>query len=521
MKAKSFLFGLLASAAFVSCSNEVDSIENNVVNQKGEQSYLAVNLNPVTRTTPTFEAGSDAENLVNNVSFFFFDADGNAYDVTGEGSNRLDKTYSNPKDQEFTGDVNVEEISTPILLIEESQQVPPQKIVAVLNCPISNTNISLSALQSQVGTYNTITVGEGDAATTYFVMSNSAYMNAVTGEEVVATDIPALSISHDAETALANPVTIYVERVAAKVAVTSGQESFATGVKTSNGGDIYAVVEGWELTNIKSEARLLKKINTAWNSDVLGFVWNNAANYRSYWADTETGGGVTHPWSWNTITNDASRYYYENTGDDKTQLLVKAYFVDADGNELKGDNAVAEWYGAKYTFADLKEQFANAVATQIYVKTGDKTAESIEPEHITFYQESDQASEQRYLCYATLDSETTEDLVFVSGVDEDGEFVTMTVDEVNEILAGIRPAKIWEAGGYYYMNVDHMGETAEGLVRNHVYEIYVNSITGLGTPVYDPAMIIKPEPPTGDASYISAEIKVLSWAVVSYDVDLQ
>ena len=532
MKIKNLFVAMLAGAAMVSCSNEdFESGVNNGAIQKGEQSFLAVNLSTLTRSadTPSFEAGSADENKVNDVAFFFFDTNGNAYDVATEGvSNRLDKGY-----EELTvnsGNVNVEEISKPVLLIEESKQVPPQKIVAVLNCPIEDDNISLAQLQAKVGAYNTITVGEK----AYFVMSNSVYKNEATGEEVVATDIPALSISHNAEEALAHPVTIFVERVAAKVTVSTnyaeGKTSFNTGETTSeNGTEIYAQVTGWEVVNAKTQAPLLKDIDaTAWAN--FTWNWNDAANYRSYWAVNTADDNIIRSLSWD-MANVDSRYYYENTDitnvdvattnqleGNQSYLLVKAQFVDAAGNSLAGK--IAEWYGAKYTLAALKEQFANAVATQIYVVNEDgKTAESIQPADITFYQEDENASEKRYLCYATLTEDAAEK-EFVSGVDEDGEFITMTVEEVNEILAGVRPAKIWEAGGYYYLPIAH-NATVNGLVRNHVYQMNINGITGLGTPVYDPDMLITPEKPTEDASFISAEIQVLSWKVVVNNTVLQ
>ena len=533
MKIKSLLIGMLASTAFVACTNDVETVENGA-DAKGEKSYLAVNLNyagvnsRAEGETTNFVTGSAAENAVNNVSFFFFNAAGEAYVVTGTGSNRLDKGY-----EELTvnsGNVNVEEISKPILVIEESDQVPPQKIVAVLNCPISETNISLSALQSKVGAYNTITV-EGDNAGTYFVMSNSVYKHAVTGEEVVATDIPASSISSDATTAKANPVTIYVERVAAKVTVsanyTTGNTAFSTGVKTSENKDIYAKITGWEVVNAKTQTRLLKDIDPAWT-----YTWfNDAVNFRSYWAENTADENIKRSLSWG-MTNESYRYYYENTDvttvDEETTtqlegnqsyLLVKAEFVDAatDGKSLAGK--IAEWYGAKYTLDALKKQFADAVATQIFVKTGDKTAVSIKPEHITFFQEEDDADEKRYLCYAMLNPETTKGLVFVSGVNENGEFDTLEADDIKTILATIRPAKIWEAGGYYYLPIAH-NSTVNGLVRNHVYQMNINGITGLGTPVYDPKKLIKPEKPTDDESFIAAEIKVLSWKVVNNGVVL-
>ena len=108
---------------------------------------------------------------------------------------------------------------------------------------------------------------------------------------------------------------------------------------------------------------------------------------------------------------------------------------------------------------------------------------------------------------------------FVKGVDENGEFIALTATEIENILATIRPAKIWEAGGYYYLPIAH-NSTVNGLVRNHVYQMNINGITGLGTPVYDPKKLITPEKPTDDESFIAAEIKVLSWKVVNNGVVL-
>ena len=425
------------------------------------------------------------------------------------------KTYGAQSNAQ--GDVNIEEISNPILVIKNSKNVPPQKIVAILNSPIEGPVATVSALQTAVGAYNTNKVGDKE----YFVMSNSVYKNAVSGKEMVATDIPAGSISHDSIAAVTNPVQIYVERVAAKVGVTTTESNkFDTGAYTSGGKKIFAKVEGWEVTNIKNEARLVKKINTAWSG--LGFNdWNDAANFRSYWANTETDGTLTHPHTWNAIDMDEARYYYENTGDTKSQLLVKATFVDEDNKTLTGENAVAEWYGAKYTLADLKEQFANAVASEIYILEGTEGS-SITKDYITFSQaEISEADGKRHLCRATLAKDLTAGQKFVTpDANEENGYKELTKDEVNAKLAAISPAKIWKEGGYYYLNVRHLGE-AEGIVRNHAYQINVNSIDGLGTPVYDPTKIIIPEKPANDQSYIAAQIKVLSWKVVSYGVELE
>lgn len=59
-----------------------------------------------------------------------------------------------------------------------------------------------------------------------------------------------------------------------------------------------------------------------------------------------------------------------------------------------------------------------------------------------------------------------------------------------------------------------------GVVRNHVYDTKVTKIAGLGTPVYDPGLVIYPEKPSPNDHYIAAEIKILSWRLVSNDYEL-
>jgi hypothetical protein len=60
------------------------------------------------------------------------------------------------------------------------------------------------------------------------------------------------------------------------------------------------------------------------------------------------------------------------------------------------------------------------------------------------------------------------------------------------------------------------------MVRNHLYDITISAVQGLGTPVYDPSRIITPEKPEDDQfSYIAAQINVLAWRVIQQDVTLQ
>ena len=525
----------------VACTNDDVLEENN--QQNGEKAFIAVNIvnsNANSRGTGvdedgnlTFENGTTDENAFDNATFFFFDNSGNPY-IVSDGKSYVTKTETEMNMEESTG--NVEEFSSPVLVINKSQNVPPQKLLVVLNAPsaLTTTNPTLSSLKDAVAAYG-LTVSEGDEPkVTYtpgskFVISNSVYKNEVTGAVVDAVDLTAANIAPDAATANLNPVIVYVERTVAKVKVTDARGT-ATSVdetvkdEAGNNVAIHAQIVGWKVTNITSETNLLKKINASWTTDALGLEWNNAANYRSYWADTEDK-TVVHPWAYNELTNaaGASDYYFENTkADNKSQLLVAVKLVASTdvANTSATGVTICEWFGTKYTLNGLKTAIANSLNTQIYYSD---TKTSISPEDITFYQEEDDetsVSAKRYVSYATLDNEdnTLTDATFI---DADGKALTLA--QVNAKLAKVHPALIWNNGmSYYYIDIEHFGTgtTAVGLVRNHLYDITIEKISGLGTPVYDPTKIITPEKPVDEYSFISAKINILAWKLVQQNVTL-
>ena len=90
------------------------------------------------------------------------------------------------------------------------------------------------------------------------------------------------------------------------------------------------------------------------------------------------------------------------------------------------------------------------------------------------------------------------------------------------ILAKIEPAMIWKTGlTYYYTMINHFGD-ADGVVRNHSYDVNITAFHGLGTPIFEKDdFYIIPEIPVEQKAYnLTAQINVLSWALVSNDVEL-
>ena len=78
---------------------------------------------------------------------------------------------------------------------------------------------------------------------------------------------------------------------------------------------------------------------------------------------------------------------------------------------------------------------------------------------------------------------------------------------------------------YYFTPIRHLAQNKTemgyyGVVRNHSYRITINTISGFGTPVYNPDEVIDPVIPKDTETFLAARINVLSWRVVPSSVDL-
>lgn len=104
--------------------------------------------------------------------------------------------------------------------------------------------------------------------------------------------------------------------------------------------------------------------------------------------------------------------------------------------------------------------------------------------------------------------------------------IDVALAEVNQ------PVILYWKGGktYYFTNIRHQGfyglvgkstavnstDFLYGVVRNHIYNITLNGLYGLGTPVIDPNKPINPDRPKNERpSYIKARINILPWRVVT------
>ena len=189
----------------------------------------------------------------------------------------------------------------------------------------------------------------------------------------------------------------------------------------------------------------------------------------------------------------------------------------------------AEYAGERTTIEGLLTKYASAAGLWTDNEEGTGKREirvsDIELKTATVAGEADKETPGRYKVYAQLTTGAAEKNWYTSNAAD----ATPETDP-NSLLEALGGAKVWKDGyTYYYFDIRHLNGAATddnaigkyGVVRNHVYAANINSLAGLGTPVYDPEEVIYPEKPSDDESFIAAEIRILSWRIVNQNIDLE
>ena len=545
---KSFIWAFVAMA-FAACTNpDMNGNDAPVHSGEIETSYIAINLSAsdITRAQTGYDDGTDAERAVKHADFFFFDGEGNAFNVTGNpatapggGVNHL-----HVADIDFSADGNndddISNSSEPVLLLKTYKGEYPSQIVAVLNWSPDTKAYSLQELKDAVvGLY-----GTADAAN-HFIMSNAVYAQGTTA--VYATPLTLDNIQVDEEKAAKHPVTIYVERVAAKVTVNANAQydlskqvdyTPLSGSTTVKGG-AYAKILGWDLYRDNTQSKLLKNINAGWTIDEIGFAWNDSPWYRSFWAaslDAPTEDAVygTSPFAINATT-----YIGENTTgkETNTKVVIKAQLVNGAGNPLE----IAVWNNVEYInevndeserAKSVRIAVANTLKNTYYAKSGNDYA-SIAPEDLQCVAGGGDGApvgvEANEVYFQLSDGNAKEWYKLVNGkfelVSNDTNTDPKGTNAMNTALKSVPSAVLYTKGEtFYYVDIKHLGAAGKaaefGIVRNHAYNITINSIKGYGSPVYiGNAFLEYPETPDQN-TFVSAKINILSWRLVNQEVNI-
>ena len=592
-------FALLTGATLLacSCSSEKEpAMPGNV--SDGNVKYISVALTgmPETKSATraagdvfegqdpdgdsTYEYGSEDENRVTRVRFYFFEENGAAAKVKA----RSDGSYFNyfdwsldENENEGIGDdaPNIEKILNATLVINtKAGDKLPASVVAVVNpsTNIGDDNRDLASLREVLGNYKE-SIGTG------FTMSNSVYLGS-NNVEVTCTPIPQESIQDTPEGALLQPVTIYVERVVSKVRLSVDEQAFAgriiyidgdiaIALKDASddhlpimvdGKQVYARFTNWNLTSFTTKSFLNKHVNPVWmtNTDFTSWQWNFAPFFRSFWAWNCPDAGREYP-SYNELigstgakfgTQPTEIYCQENAAsygnyasgvcDEPTMGIMGAVLCYADGTPVEyykflGQTLVGE--------QNLLTSMLNSIQSRgsLYsreVVNGKVVFSEISLEDVQLETAAAAGKAElkmdnaggRYHSFLTL-SDTGAAKKWYPSNDENQDATPMRESQVIEFIQNITgQVSLWNDGmTYYYFPIAHKGKIGDdgknygkyGIVRNHIYNSVITELYGLGTPVYNPNEKIYPEKPADNDSYIAAQIEILSWHVVNNDVVLE
>lgn len=443
----------LVGMLMASCASDEPGTTGN--GNKGEvsSSYLTINIQPTSgfgtradnqQGDGDYRDGTQSEQKVNSIRFFFFDEDGDGAPVSVVTQEGQEDTYLSYIDWVNNGNnlgsgnplETVEAtVSATLGLFIKNGENEPKSMIAVINPSTAVKNIagapdSYGPTMTQVQT--AVADFEKGLTDGNFVMSNSVY---AAGDPIAAVNYTSLTpedgqpsyFQSSVEAAQANPVTVWVERVAARLDLSiaignstplekdgeylypvmksvEGSEADIQATVNVNGQpkNVYVKFLGWNVTSTPDQSFLVKMINPKWtNTELFNAatpLWNTKDYHRCFWAMNPTlaennyqygnfngtaGTGNPQPAQALDIPGTgeyASTYMQENasvynpttlaaTAPEKpTQVILAAQLVDEDNNPIM----LAEWGYEKYTQSDLLTYLATNIISQgqFYKKTG-------------------------------------------------------------------------------------------------------------------------------------------------------
>lgn len=565
----------------VACSKE--NVTSNQGGSDANQ-YMAVDIamsvGSSTKAPSDYRDGSEAESTVNvkNSIFLFYDAYGNfltsgvisATEGSVDENGNLKLTTNNQSGY-------VEKESKAVIVLGPTR-LRPALVLAVLNYDNCDAlkNLSLADAHTQVDKRE-ISTEAGK-----FTMTNSVYVD---GKNIVnATPIAASSVKETKEEALKTPVQIYVEREVAKVNMkakdglkqtaegkicfeTPNAESVLDGVKVS----ARIVVDGWAANAFNTTSYLVKDVPTSWLVTNPFANWYDEAAKRTFWAqDPNYSGSEEYVFgrtpedepgtyknvkylSWNDAAKnkvDSYNYMYENTTDKASArvnggelanvptILIAAHVETAKTGAAWERQDIYKFGGLFYTDESLRNYAAEQILKgklhwEYTTAEGSKTA-SVEPKQIdaTFVANvaDNSGSVKVKVAKITAPAEGAKLMKEGEPASEiESANWAKTVEDILNGENGFNIAKkelVCFKNGmcYYQVPIKHnqaAEDVAYGTVRNHIYELTLSKIAKIGNPVFDPEEKLVLIPGEEKNYYVSAELKVLKWRVITQDVVIE
>ncbi len=619
-------FAAFASlAVLASCSNDEpgNGGENKPV-ADGEKSYLTITLrdaNDMSRADNTdgnYEYSEGNEGTVSKARFFFFDGAG-----VYAGQTTSDELV-NAGDEQYNIEFKAKSvIALNNIVTSGGQPTYPKYMVTLLNVPQTlytneeMKNVGLADFSTKITTW-------GQNEKNGFVMASTSYLaddnnTNHSNTYYYATVLKPSDFAKSPELALANtqPVDVYVERLAARVRVTTVSNSNMFDVKATTFGaagdnpdeaatNFKVRIDGWYLNGIQPESHLLKQLDVAnWANDLKSVTnwnevskiasaktegamwqWNKASDFRSFWGMSVGYNNVSNltTYAYEGDTNATylaigkKDYCNENTTTHSdlmvsstvdhpnqtklTSVIVKATVGQMVDSEFKPVDLV-EHNGIYFTDGRFIAYVLDIVNTKdqlnFYTETRTPSETEVGKDNVTYSQvtasDFELAGNNDRVYVAANAALATKTLYKKVGdkYEAYGADQAKALDDLDEKLkaatAGSTNTRGFKEGKMYYnIPIVHLNEpTYEtttvgtgdnqqtvnstiknwkegsfGVVRNHSYDVRINSVKHLGNGVFDPTgETIKPDSdPEKEYWWLGATINILSWKIVSNNVDL-
>ncbi len=591
MQKKNLLFaaGLMLLAA---CSEDIQpgTSDNGGLNFTGEGEMLVeLKFNNASGTRAKndgfdgYEDGEGDESKVKDATFYFFNNKEAGGVYLGSSGKITTADLDVTADTEFDYIENNVKVTVPGLVVDALHDSEDNvKVIVVLNRDNGfkepTTGQTYESFRTQVN--------EGSGSLS-FMMTNSVYYTGSNNKpwddtafaENIEKSIGTVTKDNVYEKGTKGDknkaLVVYVERVCSKVTF-AANNSGSFEIKDADDpakkqGTVTVIAWGLNILNkkyypVKQLAAMFEHgvdgndYSSSWPAEQV--KWNNADNFRSFWAVDPNYSGdkdfsddfartdFSELKQFNTTSTDAF-YCLENTfsnkgqnQDETTSVLVLAQFK-LDGANQTG-NVVA--YGLKgsspvyYSEDDFLKKALTDKLENTYYKDGEQTTPLTADDFELRAGDSDAAvsgptgvatgSEIGY--ESALKIALQKDVIVY---DANGNKQQET-ELIGKLTKDLSEYTVYVNGYCYYsVPIRHFADSEVpltnstdinknsqlgryGIVRNHVYNVNINSIKALGKPVTDNTPEVPDKPDDKFEFLMDASINVLSWAVRNQNVDL-
>lgn len=544
---------------------------------------VALNFGHGTRAA-SYDEGTTAESQVKSAQFYFFNKATGVYLGTSGLLNNLGQTTSTGNVERLVdvevpstavdalkdGDTEVYVVA----VLNQDASFPTSWTVYDATTPNNATTLTqfnaavTAAAASDLGFMMTNSVYAANSNIAENIVQLSDTKNAV----VTSADV----YQKDEKPADYEPVEMYVERVCAKVTLADNHTDAANGDKFE--------VKGWALNVLNNKYYPMKKLTnifsaenvavtnlwaTVTNNNVTG--WNNASDHRSFWAEDPnynayTADDFTKIGS-TQLTNGVGgvQYCLENTFNNSnqkrnqtTQAVVLAQFTPANGTE--GADVVS-YNGAYYSTTNflntvLGEDNSVMKAEKYYKKMTDGTTyAALSTTDFTLAGTGAEIKIENGTDATVIGNVGGRSIAFAENVTSDGtdanvgekvlytktgenNYTEVLADEaLAELTATVGNYTVYVGGWCYYeIPIRHFDDTEVpfaptdingasqigryGIVRNHTYNLTINSISNVGKPFEGETITPDDTPDDQEDFAMEVKINVLSWAVRGQSIDL-